>query len=113
MSKAEKRAFETFFASELRHLDESDFDFSADVELEEKERTVLDCISDEFLDLVVAGKVQLRSDEETQRENVKRELAGAGGALYRADDVSEEDALKLDAQERELIERKSKDDKGE
>ena len=110
MKNQEKRAFETFVVSEARKADAANFDFTQEIELSTTEQNAISGLPTDFVDLVMAGKLQVDEDCEPRKPDAAFEnVDTAELTLNRATDVDEADADKIVDNERKLIERKLKE----
>lgn len=104
MTNQEKKAFETFIASELLKSEKSDENVDREFEATGMEKEILDGVEPDFLKKVIAGEKKVRTQPII---TPKFETTSAQEpVLYRAEELSGEDADKLDENERKLIERK-------
>ena len=110
MKNEEKKAFETLIVAETRKAFAADFDFSQGVELSVTEQKALSGLPADFLDLVMAGKLQVDSEDDFNEADPNiQEIDAANLVLNRATDVDEADADKIAENERKLIERRLKE----
>lgn len=104
MTNQEKKAFETFVASELLRAESEDERGDLEFEATGMEKEILDGVDDDFLEKVVAGEMKITAEPKivpTVVQMPRQEVV-----LYRAEELDDDDADKLDENERKLIERK-------
>jgi hypothetical protein len=108
--KREERAFEALIVSAFRSAGCEDV--GSIREANEKERAALKLLGPGFVNELLAGR-RRELDCLTEKGGLEDELAlageCAGGILNRADDVDEATAQELEQKEREIIERKRKE----
>jgi hypothetical protein len=108
-SEREQRALDALIVSQLRACDETHVEHLP--ELTDDERASLDSLGVDFVDRLLAGRIEMPA--ELPREESDLAMAGEAFGMNRAEQIDEETQAELDQKRREIIERlKREEDNG-